>query len=215
MSGHPALRLRGFHVNRLACLPALGCTVVAVAQFFEKLRFMCRVCDVLGIVSTANAIVAALSCRPHADAPPASHLRRCQMQPPMSTSDRVHRCFHSLPCTQIVILLSDRCSACGAQPNFRGSTGFGEACVQALPGRAGTDDVADCMTALAAAIEKGLPAKPLGYKYVMLVLLCSVRRSGTDDVADCMTTLAAAIEKGAPLDISDCEHLLRLRSAVR
>ncbi len=98
MSGHPALRLRGFHVNRVACLPALGYTVVAVAHLFETLHFICQICDVLGIVSAANIIVVALSCRSHADA---SHLHRCQMQPPMSTSDRVHRCFHSLSCTQI------------------------------------------------------------------------------------------------------------------
>jgi acylaminoacyl-peptidase len=32
--------------------------------------------------------------------------------------------------------------------NYRGSTGFGEAGIQSLPGRIGTADVADCMTAL-------------------------------------------------------------------
>ena len=43
----------------------------------------------------------------------------------------------------------------GVQPNFRGSTGYGEDCIQALPGHAGVADVADCMAALTAAIEKG------------------------------------------------------------
>ena len=36
--------------------------------------------------------------------------------------------------------------------NYRGSTGFGEAGIQSLPGRIGTADVADCMTALDSAI---------------------------------------------------------------
>eukprot|EP00873_Tetraselmis_striata_P005737 jgi/Tetstr1/426001/TSEL_016349.t1 len=37
--------------------------------------------------------------------------------------------------------------------NFRGSTGFGEDCVQSLPGNAGTYDVADCMDALDEAVS--------------------------------------------------------------
>lgn len=41
------------------------------------------------------------------------------------------------------------------QPNYRGSTGYGEASIQSLPGKAGTNDVADCMAALKAAIDKG------------------------------------------------------------
>ncbi len=42
--------------------------------------------------------------------------------------------------------------------NFRGSTGFGEACVQSLPGHAGSADVADCMQALQAAVDKSAAA---------------------------------------------------------
>lgn len=45
----------------------------------------------------------------------------------------------------------------GAQPNFRGSTGYGEDCIQALPGHAGSADVADCMAALHAAVDRGTP----------------------------------------------------------
>lgn len=41
------------------------------------------------------------------------------------------------------------------QPNYRGSTGYGEDSIQSLPGRAGTNDVADCMMALQAAIDQG------------------------------------------------------------
>ena len=40
--------------------------------------------------------------------------------------------------------------------NFRGSTGFGEAVIQALPGRIGEVDVADCLAALDAAAAAGL-----------------------------------------------------------
>eukprot|EP00191_Tetraselmis_sp_GSL018_P007403 CAMPEP_0177612022 /NCGR_PEP_ID=MMETSP0419_2-20121207/20928_1 /TAXON_ID=582737 /ORGANISM="Tetraselmis sp., Strain GSL018" /LENGTH=750 /DNA_ID=CAMNT_0019108041 /DNA_START=128 /DNA_END=2378 /DNA_ORIENTATION=- len=39
--------------------------------------------------------------------------------------------------------------------NFRGSTGYGEDCVQSLPGEVGTLDVADCMDALSAAVAAG------------------------------------------------------------
>jgi Prolyl oligopeptidase family len=41
------------------------------------------------------------------------------------------------------------------QPNYRGSTGYGEDSIQSLPGQAGTNDVADCMTALQATIDQG------------------------------------------------------------
>lgn len=37
----------------------------------------------------------------------------------------------------------------------RGSTGYGEDGIQSLPGNIGTNDVADCMTALDAAITQG------------------------------------------------------------
>lgn len=40
--------------------------------------------------------------------------------------------------------------------NYRGSTGFGEAGVQSLPGHIGSYDVEDCRAALAAAAEAGL-----------------------------------------------------------
>ena len=40
--------------------------------------------------------------------------------------------------------------------NFRGSTGFGEAALQSLPGRAGRQDVDDCLEALDAAIAAGV-----------------------------------------------------------
>ncbi|KAL4526114.1 hypothetical protein Ndes2526B_g01069 [Nannochloris sp. 'desiccata'] len=39
--------------------------------------------------------------------------------------------------------------------NYRGSTGFGESALQSLPGSIGTNDVADCMAALTAAIGHG------------------------------------------------------------
>ncbi|KAK9901675.1 hypothetical protein WJX75_007946 [Coccomyxa subellipsoidea] len=41
-------------------------------------------------------------------------------------------------------------------PNYRGSTGYGEDSIQSLPGHIGTNDVADCMAALDAAISEGL-----------------------------------------------------------
>ncbi|CAL5219578.1 g1438 [Coccomyxa viridis] len=44
-------------------------------------------------------------------------------------------------------------------PNYRGSTGYGEDGIQSLPGNIGTNDVADCMTALDAAITEGLVDK--------------------------------------------------------
>ena len=40
--------------------------------------------------------------------------------------------------------------------NFRGSTGQGEACVRALPGAIGEMDVADCVSALDAAVQAGV-----------------------------------------------------------
>jgi hypothetical protein len=39
--------------------------------------------------------------------------------------------------------------------NYRGSTGFGEASIQSLPGRIGTADVADCLASLQAAVDAG------------------------------------------------------------
>ena len=39
----------------------------------------------------------------------------------------------------------------------RGSTGYGEDGIQSLPGNIGTNDVADCVTALDAAIAEGNP----------------------------------------------------------
>lgn len=39
--------------------------------------------------------------------------------------------------------------------NYRGSTAYGEASVQSLPGRIGANDVSDCMVALDACIERG------------------------------------------------------------
>lgn len=41
--------------------------------------------------------------------------------------------------------------------NYRGSTGFGEASIQSLPGRIGTNDVADCLAGLQAAVDAGKP----------------------------------------------------------
>ncbi|EIE20682.1 alpha/beta-hydrolase [Coccomyxa subellipsoidea C-169] len=41
-------------------------------------------------------------------------------------------------------------------PNYRGSTGYGEDSIQSLPGYIGTNDIADCMTALDAAVSEGL-----------------------------------------------------------
>ncbi|KAL4436940.1 hypothetical protein ABPG75_004079 [Micractinium tetrahymenae] len=40
--------------------------------------------------------------------------------------------------------------------NYRGSTGFGEASIQSLPGSIGTNDVADCLASLQAAVDAGL-----------------------------------------------------------
>lgn len=39
--------------------------------------------------------------------------------------------------------------------NFRGSTGFGEASIQSLPGKVGANDVADCLASLQAAVDAG------------------------------------------------------------
>lgn len=39
--------------------------------------------------------------------------------------------------------------------NYRGSTGFGEASIQSLPGNIGTNDVADCLAGLQAAVDAG------------------------------------------------------------
>ncbi|GLI63346.1 hypothetical protein VaNZ11_006269 [Volvox africanus] len=41
-------------------------------------------------------------------------------------------------------------------PNFRGSTGYGQAALSSLPGRIGRQDVEDCMAALEAAVEEGI-----------------------------------------------------------
>ena len=45
---------------------------------------------------------------------------------------------------------------CLISPNYRGSTGYGQAALASLPGRIGTADVADCMDALQAAVALGL-----------------------------------------------------------
>ena len=39
--------------------------------------------------------------------------------------------------------------------NYRGSTGFGEASIQSLPGNIGVNDVADCLASLQAAVDAG------------------------------------------------------------
>ena len=39
--------------------------------------------------------------------------------------------------------------------NFRGSTGYGEASIQSLPGKIGENDVADCLASLQAAVDAG------------------------------------------------------------
>ncbi|EFN55568.1 hypothetical protein CHLNCDRAFT_134052 [Chlorella variabilis] len=39
--------------------------------------------------------------------------------------------------------------------NYRGSTGFGEASIQSLPGKIGASDVADCLASLQAAVDAG------------------------------------------------------------
>ncbi|GIL58036.1 hypothetical protein Vafri_13236 [Volvox africanus] len=41
-------------------------------------------------------------------------------------------------------------------PNFRGSTGYGQAALSSLPGRIGRQDVEDCVAALEAAVEEGI-----------------------------------------------------------
>jgi acylaminoacyl-peptidase len=43
--------------------------------------------------------------------------------------------------------------------NYRGSTGYGEASILSLPGRCGTQDVADCLTAIQAAAALGEPVR--------------------------------------------------------
>lgn len=40
--------------------------------------------------------------------------------------------------------------------NYRGSTGFGEASIQSLPGHVSVHDVRDCWDSLQAAVEKGV-----------------------------------------------------------
>jgi acylaminoacyl-peptidase len=59
--------------------------------------------------------------------------------------------------------------------NFRGSLGFGEAGVQALPGHIGHYDVEDCIAALDAAVAGGERAELL---LVTCYLLCYLRRVG-------------------------------------
>lgn len=44
--------------------------------------------------------------------------------------------------------------------NYRGSTGFGEASIQSLPGNIGTNDVADCVASLQAAVDAGAAPGP-------------------------------------------------------
>ena len=39
--------------------------------------------------------------------------------------------------------------------NYRGSTGYGEAALQSLPGAIGTNDVADCLASLQGAVDAG------------------------------------------------------------
>ena len=39
--------------------------------------------------------------------------------------------------------------------NYRGSTGYGEAALQSLPGAIGKNDVADCLASLQAAVDAG------------------------------------------------------------
>lgn len=66
---------------------------------------------------------------------------------------------------------------CAVQPNYRGSTGYGEDSIQSLPGRAGTNDVADCMTALQAAIDQGHYAVTLLHP-VVSDRCCGLNRRG-------------------------------------
>lgn len=64
-----------------------------------------------------------------------------------------HTCYPNQYFMPISFLVAS--GYCVVLVNYRGSTGFGESSIQSLPGSAGTNDVADCMTALEAAISEG------------------------------------------------------------
>ena len=59
----------------------------------------------------------------------------------------------------------------------RGSTGYGEDGIQSLPGNIGTNDVADCMAALDAAIAEGAGSPMYWKSQHATVLLMSLHAS--------------------------------------
>jgi Prolyl oligopeptidase family len=74
---------------------------------------------------------------------------------------------------------------CAVQPNYRGSTGYGEDSIQSLPGRAGTNDVADCMTALQAAIDQGKHTVKFACALCSKETLCSRKRGARRAQGQC------------------------------
>ena len=80
-----------------------------------------------------------------------SKLRLHTQQHPLQRSTRMACLPACLPAGYNVVLL-----------NFRGSTGFGEASIQSLPGRIGENDVADCLASLQAAVDAGRGAAGSG-----------------------------------------------------
>ena len=85
-------------------------------------------------------------------------VKRKDLQGPLPTVVSPHGGPHSAYPAQYFMATSFL-AACGytvVLVNYRGSTGFGEASIQSLPGHIGTNDVADCMEALAAAVAAGV-----------------------------------------------------------
>ena len=64
-----------------------------------------------------------------------------------------HTCYPNQYFMPISFLVAS--GYCVVLVNYRGSTGFGEASIQSLPGSIGTNDVHDCMIALENAISEG------------------------------------------------------------
>lgn len=81
-------------------------------------------------------------------------LQDCTLQKRRNYKFRITLSSHQkMQCPQAV---GDRREYLMREVHCRGSLGFGEDCVQSLLGNIGTNDVADCIAALDAAIEQGV-----------------------------------------------------------
>jgi acylaminoacyl-peptidase len=121
-----------------------------VASYISSVAYLAALGYVVIIVSrTETAVNNASPCLPPAT---------CKQTKPLPDQGHLGNAFDSVaPCLQ---------------PNYRGSTGYGEDSIQSLPGRAGTNDVADCMTALQAAIDQG---QGLFTQLYMMLICCECR----------------------------------------